>query len=213
MRHRKIFDISVTLGEEAIDYPGDPAYERHVASSLERGDAFELSRLSLSAHCGTHLDAPSHFLRGGKSIDQFLPGTFILPAHVREVRHPKSVQRSALEDLRVDSGAALLLKTENSTSGRCRSGVYTEDYVHLNPEVADICVEKKLALVGLDYITVEKPGDIYFPVHRRLLGSGILILEGLDLTQVGEGQYTLICLPLKIRGGEASPVRAILVEE
>ena len=93
-----------------------------------------------------------------------------------------------------------------------KNGTFSEQFVYLSPEAADICINKKVKLVGLDYITVERYGDQEFPIHRRLLENNIPLLEGIYLKDVPAGRYTLICLPLKIRGGEASPVRAILVQ-
>jgi len=117
-----------------------------------------------------------------------------------------------LENLDIEPGDALLFKTDNSISSRCRNGVFFESFVYLSSEAADFCVEKKVSLVGIDYISIEKYGDETFPSHRKILGNNILILEGIDLKAVPPGKYTLLCLPLKIKGGEASPVRAILLQ-
>ena len=107
-------------------------------------------------------------------------------------------------------GDALLFKTDNSLSGRCRTGTFSERFVYLSPGAAQFCVDRKLGLIGVDYITIERYGDEAFPAHRTILGKDILVLEGIDLGNVPPGRYTLFCFPLKIKDGEASPVRAIL---
>ena len=88
----------------------------------------------------------------------------------------------------------------------------TKDFVYLTPEAAEFCVEQNSRLVGIDYITIEKYGDEFFPAHRKILGNNMFVLEGIDLNGVPPGRYTLMCLPLRIKGGEASPARAILLQ-
>ena len=207
----QIYDITVTLGGGSIDYPGDPPYRREQISALRDGGAYDLSLLQMSAHAGTHIDAPAHFIPGGRTIDQYAAGDFILPAHVISIESKESIRVSELEDVDIRPGDAVLFKTDNSRSGRCRSGTLSPVYVSLSEEAAEFIIGKKTGLAGIDYISAERHGETGFPVHKALLRNGILLLEGIDLGQVPEGAYTLWCLPLKIAGGEASPVRAILM--
>jgi arylformamidase len=206
-----VYDISVLLGGESIDFPGDPPYVRERVGRIGETGPYELSSLRMSAHAGTHLDSPSHFFAGGWTIDAYPARDFILPARVVQAAGRDAVLPADLENARLRSGEAVLFKTANSLTGRSTSGVFSPDYVYLTLEVARVCVEKRVPLVGLDYITVERYGDQAFPVHRVLSENGILILEGIHLEQVPPGGYVLICLPLKIKGGEASPVRAVLL--
>lgn len=207
---KKIYDISVRLGDESIDYPGDTPYSRELIGTIKENGIYELSKLVMSAHAGTHIDTPAHFIQGGKTLDQYGPRDFILPAQVVEISDKLSVQPAELKNIVIEAGEALLFRTDNSMSERSRSGNFSEQFVYISPEAADICIEKKVKLVGLDYITVERYGDQEFPTHRRLLENDIPVLEGIYLKEVPAGRYTLICLPLKINGCEASPVRAIL---
>jgi arylformamidase len=209
----RIYDITTLLGVESIDYPGDPPYVREVLCRIGDGGPYEMARLEMSAHCGTHLDAPAHFVRGGKTIDRYEACDFILPARVIAVEDREAVRSVELSSTEIQPGDALLFKTDNSASGRCKAGSFSEKYVHLSLEAAAYCVEKRVNLVGLDYITVERYGDDDFPVHRLLLENGILILEGINLENVPVGRYTLFCFPMKISEGEASPVRAILLAD
>jgi arylformamidase len=131
---------------------------------------------------------------------------------VIEVEGKRSIHPKHLKNLELKQGEALLFKTDNSMSGILISGEFTEDFVSLSPEAADFCVEKKWSLLGIDYVTIGKFGEESVDVHRKLLGHGILILEGINLKAVPPGRYTLICLPLRINGGEGSPVRAVLLK-
>ncbi len=208
----KIHDISVLLGEESITYPGDPEYQREFVFTIADSGICNVSRLSMSAHTGTHLDAPLHFVEGGKSIDQFSPAQFILPAVVIDIHNKTAVYPTELESAEINEGDAVLFRTENSLSGRCKSGVFSEDYVYVSPAAAEFCAEKRVRLIGIDYITIEKHRDETFPSHHIILGNDIFILEGVNLLDIKPGRYTLCCLPLKIKGGEASPARAVLLE-
>lgn len=210
IKYETIYDISVLLGGESIDYPGDTPYSRDLISTIKDSGICDLSKLVMSAHSGTHIDAPSHFVSNAKSIDQYSVKEFILPAQVVNIEDKESIRPSEMENLDVEPGDALLFKTDNSLSGRCRTGVFSENFVYLSPEAADFCVEKKVSVVGIDYITIERYGDEAFPAHCKILENNIFVLEGINLKGVLPGRYTLFCLPLKIKDGEASPVRAIL---
>lgn len=210
--YQTIYDISVLLGEEAIDYPGDPPFRREMLYALRNGDAADVSQLSMSAHAGAHLDAPAHFFdRPEYAIDRYPVQTFILPAMVAPIKDSQTIRPRELEGVEIHPGDALLFKTANSLDGRCKSGMFREDFVDISPETADFCLAQGVKLVGIDYVSVERHGDGTYPVHHKLLGNNVFILEGINLAEVPPGRYTLICLPLKIKGGEASPVRAVLL--
>jgi arylformamidase len=207
-----IHDITVTLGAESTAYPGDTPYLRDLTARIRDGDVSDVSRLTISCHAGTHLDAPAHFIPGAKTLDQYRAENFVLPALVVNIEDELCVRRRDLKGLKLSAGEAVLFRTRNSTSGLITSGAFSEQYVHLSLEAAELCVERGIQLVGLDYLSVDRYGDDGFPVHRKLLGSGVLILETVNLRDVPPGKYTLIALPLKLAGAEASPVRAILVQ-
>lgn len=210
-RYEAIYDISVWLGAESIDYPGTIPFSREPIETAKDSAINENSKLVMSAHSGTHLDFPAHFIPGGKHIDDYPAQRFILPAQVVGIKDKEAVRPSELKDLDIKPGDALLFKTDNSIGGRCVSGVFCESFVYMLPEAADFCVDKKVSLIGIDYGSPDRYGDEDFPVHRKLLGNGILILEGINLKEVPPGRYTLFCPPLKIKGAEGSPARAILI--
>jgi arylformamidase len=210
---RRIHDISVILGVESVDYPGDTPYVRESLQNAGSGGTITVSKLIMSAHSGTHIDAPSHFIPGGKSIDRYTVADFVIPALVVETGDEDAITASALKGCDIREGDALLFKTGNSRTGRARGRVFSQNFVYLSEEAAHFCVERRVRLVGIDYATIDGPGKEHHPVHRILLERGVLILEGLNLHRIDPLRYTLLCLPLSIQDGEASPVRAVLIEE
>lgn len=206
------YDISIILGEQNITYPGDRPFVREATGPIPGIKVTEESNLALSSHSGTHLDAPAHFVPGGKHLDDFPLDSFVLPAHVVEVFDPEAVRAEDLEDVVVQPGDAILFRTGNSHSGRVVSGEFSDRYVYISADAAQWCVDRQLTLVGLDYISVDRYGDADTPAHLILLGAGILALETVNLTEVRPGRYTLICFPLRIKGAEGSPVRAVLTD-
>ncbi len=212
MSHGKLYDISVSLGDESIDFPGDTPYQRKMVQTLEDGGECNLSEITMSAHAGTHMDAPYHFCSDGKTIDQFPVEKFVLSALVVHIQNRVSIGPEELDRVNVSAGDAILFKTSNSTKGWVANGVFEENFVYLSEKGADWCLRKGVGLVGIDYITIEKYGSKGFPVHRKILGRGIPILEGVNLKSVPAGKYTLYCFPMKIGGGEGAPVRAVLMD-
>ena len=206
-----IYDISVSLGQEDITYPGDTSFSRKIICEVNDGSMSCTSRLVMSAHTGTHLDTPAHFFAEARNLDQYIAKDFILPAQVVEIKGDKPITPLELESVKIMPGDAILFKTENSRSGKCTAGVFSNHFVYLTQKAADLCTAKKPSLIGIDYISVDRFNDENFPVHRTLLENNILILESINLKQVPPGRYTLVCLPLKIKGSEASPVRAVLL--
>jgi arylformamidase len=212
LQFTKLFDLSVPLGEETVIYPDDLPYTREENYSSNGGDPIKLSSITMSAHSGTHIDLPAHFFSDNKTIESYPPEEFILPAQVVEIDNPRLVEKDELSTKEIGTGLALLFKTANSRQGLLCAGRFTENYVSLSPAAALYCVEKRARLVGLDYLSVDRYGDQNYPIHHILLKNGIIVLECINLVEVPEGEYTLICLPLKLKGAEASPVRAVLLK-
>ncbi|HNY35564.1 MAG TPA: cyclase family protein [Methanothrix soehngenii] len=207
---KDVYDISVPLNRAPI-YPGDRPFSREWMARLDGGDGYNLSALSLGSHAGTHLDFPAHLLKGGRGQDEYPPGSFIMPAEVVCVPGDGPVMPGSLPELGIESGQALLFKTGNFRRNLMHQAGFSEDFISLSEQAARLCVARRVKLVGIDYLSVDEYGDDSLPVHRTLLENDILILEGIDLEAVPCGRYTLICLPLRIEGAEASPVRAVLV--
>jgi arylformamidase len=207
---KEVYDISAPLNT-VPSYPGDKLYFREWMARLDGGKDYCLSALAISSHAGTHLDFPSHLLKGSKSQDRYSLKRFIIPAEVISVPGEGPVLPSSLPGCKINKGQALLFKTDNSQKRLMHQTAFSEEFVYLSPDVAHLCVAAEVSLVGIDYLSVDKYGDDSLPVHRTLLENDVLILEGIDLADVPSGGYSLICLPLSIKDAEAAPVRAVLV--
>jgi len=210
MNFEEIYDISAPL-DMVPAYPGDLSFFREWTARLDDGKDYSLSSLALCSHAGTHLDFPSHLLKGGKAQDKYSLKRFIIPAKVISVPGEGQVLPSCLQGGKIDKGQALLFKTGNSQKRLMHQTAFSEDFVSLSLELAQLCVAEGVSLVGIDYISVDRCEDESLPIHNILLKNDVLILEGIDLGAVSPGRYWLICLPLKIKDAEAAPVRAVLV--
>jgi len=209
----QIYDVSVTLSDQTPTYPGDPGIEITQWLNLEQGDAANVSLLHFGAHSGTHVDAPAHFIKGGSKVDSLSFENLIGPACVLEVPDEvMEIGKDFLTGLDLMNVERVLFKTRNSAFWSEANGHFRSDYTYLTAEAAAFLVEKKIKLVGIDYLSVEKFKADKFETHEILLGHGVTILEGLDLRQVSSGDYELICLPLKIGAGsgDGAPARAVL---
>ncbi len=202
-------DISVPLKSGMVHWPSDPPVRIDRVKALERGDHSTLSRLAMSAHAGTHVDAPLHFIRGAQGLEAMPLAATIGPARVLEIRNPRVVEPEELSRHRIRRGERILLKTRNST--RCwTTDAFVQDFVSLSLDAARLFASAGVRVVGIDYLSVGPYQGDGAAIHRTLLGAGVWIIEGLNLASVVPGRYTLICLPLKIPQGDGAPARAIL---
>jgi kynurenine formamidase/threonine dehydrogenase-like Zn-dependent dehydrogenase len=198
-------DLTVGIQHEMVHFPGDPGVELKQTKHLDRGDSATVSHLSLGVHTGTHVDAPVHFIGGAPGVDEFSIDAMIGPARVIEILGKEICTAQDLAAYDIQAGERLLLRTSNSN--RCWNvGAFVEDYSHLDTSAARMLAERRVRMVGIDYLSIGRGKDGP-EVHRILLGAGVVILEGLDLSRVDAGFYDVICLPLKILGGDGAPAR------
>ena len=202
-------DISVPITDSMLVWPGDPPVRVEQISNIEQGDSHNLSLLSMSSHTGTHIDAPVHFFANGLSVDKIALENLIGITRVIEISDIKSVEPEDLKPFNIRKGERILIKTCNSGLWRDRT-LFNKDFVYLTVETATYLKENGVSLIGVDYLSVGNDGEEGSKVHRILLGAGITIIEGLDLSSVTPGEYDMICLPLKIQNGDGAPARAIL---
>jgi len=205
----KWIDVSVPLVAGMVHWPGNPPVRIERTEDIERGDVANVSALSLGAHTGTHMDAPLHFIRGGADIASMPPAAAIGRARVVAVRDPECIRRRHLEGLRLRAGERVLFKTRNSRRCWTEPG-FVEDFVYISAGAAAYLAERRVGMVGVDYLSVggfRKDGR---ETHLHLLGAGIWVVEGLDLSRVRPGPVEFVCLPLKITGGDGAPARAVL---
>lgn len=199
-------DISRTISGDAPVYPGDPAPRLERLQAIARGDPVNLLGLHGTAHLLTHLDLPRHFSDAGAAAAEIPVERCIGPALVIEVEGPAVLPEHVPDHA---AGLNLLFRTRHSRAWDPR--VYDTSHVYISPEAARAIAARGANLAGIDYLDVDRHGDPDYPAHRTLLSAGVLILEGLDLAGAAPGRYTLIALPLKIAGGDGSPVRAVLL--
>lgn len=205
-----IYDITVPLRSGMPIYEGDPGLEIQPWSSMEKGDSANVSFLHFGAHTGTHVDAPAHFIEGAGKLDALPLGILIGP--VRVVRVPEDrneIDPSFLAGCDLDNVERVLFHTRNSAFW---SEGFRKDYTHLLPEAAQMLADRGIKLVGIDYLSIEKFHSGHHRTHLTLLSKGIVIVEGLNLTEVPDGDYELICLPLRIAdgAGDGAPARVVL---
>lgn len=206
----RIIDISVPFFEGMMKYPSLEPFERKWLRSFENGDQNQVSYIQSPSHNGTHLDAPSHYIKGGKTMDDLPLDRFYGICQVIEIpENLKAVTREFLQEnpLKADK---VLLKSSNSAS---RMEKFAEDYVYLDADGAKYLVEQGVRLVGVDYVSVDAKVAPDKPTHHMLLGNEVIILECANLKDVDPGLYTLAAFPLKITGAEGAFCRAVLIQD
>ena len=212
----RIYDVTVPISETMPVWPGDPRVKIEQRSSIAEGDDANVSQLHLSSHTGTHVDAPYHFDRLGLTVDRLDPELLIGPAFIAEADRLEgnTIQVYDLASLHFPkSTTRLLIKTTNSYLWEDRQIEFERNYVHLDRKSADWLVRRGIRLLGVDYLSVEAFQSADNEVHKILLGSGMVIVEGLDLSRVPPGRCQLACLPLKIEGGDGAPARVFVIRD
>lgn len=204
----RIYDVSVPLSPALAGYPGDPAIEIIPVAQLARGDVANVSRVTLSSHSGTHLDAPRHFFAQGTTVDALDLEILLGPARVCTLTSATHITADDLRSLPLEGVKRVLFKTTNGALWDLPG--FRTNYVALTASAARLLVDMGVQLVGIDYLSVDAFARQDFPVHRLLLGAHVLILEGLDLRAVPPGDYELVVLPLRLQDGDGAPARAIL---
>lgn len=205
----KIFDISLPLNNQTVVYPGNVPLTIDVHHEMPE-HATHLSKITMGSHTGTHVDAPSHAVAGAPSLDTIPLETFV--GHCRVLDCTKSVgsvKISDLEQYKIKKEERILVKTQNSLLGFEK---FRDDYIYLDGDCADYLAELGIMLFGIDYFSIKQRGSKDQRPHTSLLSKNIPIIEGLDLSQVPAGDYTLYCLPLKFTGIEGGPARVILTD-
>ena len=205
-----IYDITVPIRAGMPIYEGDPTLNIESWSAMAKGDSANVSFLHLGAHTGTHVDAPAHFIEGANKIDSLSLDALIGSARVIRVPDDRmEIDPEFLNECDLSNVTRVLFHTRNSSFW---SEGFRKDFTHLMPEAAELLVELGIKLVGNDYLSVEKFHSGHHRTHLTLLRNGVVIVEGLNLSDVPAGDYELICLPLKIAdgAGDGAPARVVL---
>ena len=208
----RTYDISLAISPEMVVWPDDPPVELIRTSKIEEGAVANVSHLRMSVHAGTHIDAPRHFLEKGGLVEDIPIELLLGRAYV--LRLPDEVDlitQNMVENSTIPPRTKrVLFRTRNSGIWKSDHKTFVKNFVALAPDAAEYLIKRGVKLVGIDYLSIA-PFDDPVPTHKILLEAGIVILEGLNLSGVDQGRYTLYCLPLKLTGVEGAPVRAVLV--
>ena len=203
----KYYDISLNLSPETVSWVTSSPLELQERRRMSRGDQNNSSALNMSAHAGTHLDAPFHFVPDGTTIDSLPLELFMGPALVHAVEAESHITAKHVSAIDLKGVTRVLFKTRNSRLLQ-QSG-FEPNFVAFSVEAAEALVAQGVRLVGLDYLSVAHVNE-QVPGHRAFLDHGVALLEGVDLSDIKPGIYELICFPLRLRGLDGAPCRAVL---
>ena len=202
-------DISLPVTTGRVVWPGDPGVRVDKLLQIEKGDICNTRHLSTPVHVGTHVDAPLHFIDGGDGIETLPIPSLAGRAKVIEIKNKEKIPLEEIENKGITEGDIVLFKTVNSGT-YLKEGSFNENYVYLSTSAAEFLVSKNIRTVGIDYYSIAGINSNLIECHQVLLGAGVVIIEGLDLSSVNEGLYDFVCLPLKIVGSDGAPARAII---
>ena len=196
----KIYDISQEVFGCRV-YPGDPSPKKTVLSSIEKGALYNLTEFSMCAHNGTHIDAPFHFIKDGKTVDEISLEVFIGMAYV--VEHHGVVS---------DDDALKIIEKAKKHNSEAAKRILIKGDAEVSAEAAKICAASEILLLGNESQTVG-PENAPMAVHQILLSTGVVLLEGIRLSEVSEGAYLLNAAPLNLSGADGSPCRTVLIDD
>jgi len=209
----RVFDISVPISPDLPVWPGDPAVELERIANIAEGANANVSRLACGVHVGTHVDAPVHFVEGAASIESLPLDRLLGRAYVAEFGEIDVIDDETLDSVNIPAEVSrLLFKTQNSAFWSESPHSFHEDFIAIDARGAQWLTDRGVHTVGVDYLSVAPFGDSV-PTHTILLEAGVVIIEGLNLSGVDAGWYSLYCLPLKLVGSDGAPARAVLLQE
>jgi len=208
----RIYDISTPVRDGGVDYPENPEIHIQPQQAISQGAGANVSSVAFGSHTGTHVDAVRHFFDDGQTVDQIPLERFIGPALL--LAFPDDLMSVGAADIakhEIGDHTRILLRTRNSSF--LEGPQFVKDYTYLAPDGAEYLVSHGVELVGIDYFSIEQFHSGHHRTHRALLEKGVVIVEGLALSEPPAGAYQLICLPLRQAGLDGAPARAVLVDE
>ena len=208
-RPPRLVDVSVLLAPGIPIYPGNPEFEVTPIHRIADGHSSNNSKLVMGTHTGTHVDAPLHFFDGRPGVDGMALELLIGRARVIDLPHRGGITETHLAAAGLREDIRVLLRTPNSALWNTSEGFRT-DYTYLTEGGAKFLVDQGVKVVGVDYLSVEQYQKAGAPAHKTLLGSGLIIIEGLNLSEAEAGQYEMYCLPLRLANGDGAPARVVL---
>ncbi|MBW8010109.1 MAG: cyclase family protein [Chloroflexi bacterium] len=207
----RTYDITLTISPNIVVWPEDPPVNLERVSKMEDGAIANVSRIAMSVHTGTHIDAPFHFIEGGETVENISLRLLTGRAYVLHLPDVDLITTEILENANIPPRTRrVLFRTRNSEQWKKANNKFNKEYVSLSADGAEYLINRGVKLVGVDYLSVAPFNDVV-PTHQALLEAGVVIVEGLNLSAVSQGRYTLYCLPLKLANSDGAPARAILV--
>jgi arylformamidase len=208
-RGTRLIDVSVLLRPGVPTYPGNQPFEFAPVKRIARGDSSNVSKLVMGTHTGTHVDAPKHFFDDKPGVEALPLDLLIGRARVIDVPVRGGITETHLAQAGLREDLRVLLRTPNSALWNTHDGFH-EDYTYLTDSGARFLVEQGVKVVGVDYLSVEQFHKAGAPAHHALLGGGVVVIEGLDLSEADAGAYEMYCLPLRIDAADGAPARVVL---
>src|SRR3954451_1287600 len=208
-RAPRLVDVSVLLSPDLATYPGGPPFELSPIKRVAEGGSSNVSRLALGTHTGTHVDAPRHFFDDKPGVDRLPLELLIGRTRVIDLPHRGGITEPHLAAAGLREDLRVLLRTPNSALWNSSEGFHT-DYTYISEDGAKFLVDQGVKVVGVDYLSVEQFKKAGAPAHHVLLGNGVIIIEGLNLSDAEPGPYEMYCLPLKLANGDGAPARVVL---
>jgi len=206
----RIIDISQPIEDSMVYYSSLTSFKFNWLKHYSRGDNRSISEFCMASHIGAHIDSPYHYIPNGKKLDELDLEVFYGKARIIEVENEQKITAEFLKKVG-DLPERILFKTRNSQLYNKKS--FTPDYVYIDSEAAKYISQFPVKLIGIDYLSIDKYQDTSKDAHKILLSKGIVLLEGIILTEVDEGNYQIACFPIKIKGVEAAPCRAVLIDD
>ena len=208
-RSPRLLDVSVLVKPGVPTYPGNPEFEMQPVKRIADGGSSNLSRLVMGTHTATHVDAPRHFFDDGPGVDALPLDLLVGRSRVIDLPHRGGITQEHLAAAGLREDLRVLLRTPNSALWNSSDGFH-EDYTYLTEGGAQYLVDQGVKVVGVDYLSVEQFHKAGAPAHHALLGNGVVVIEGLNLSDADAGQYEMYCLPLRIEGADGAPARVVL---
>jgi len=203
-----MIDVTAPLSADVPVFPGDPCFHMEFPYRIAQGKPYNIAQVTMGVHSGTHVDAPYHFIEDGATVDALPLEILMGKVRVVQVAAREAIDLADVQSLDLTDEIRVLFKTR--MSGQLRKREFQEDFVYLTPAAAVHLVRAGIKLVGVDYLSVEKFQSPDYATHHTLLGAGVVIIEGLDLSEADAGEYDMTCLPLRMVGADGSPARVVL---
>ena len=209
----KIFDVTVPIKNFMPVWPGDPHVDNQLVSSIENGDEANVTSIKMSAHTGTHIDAPRHFVRSGTAIEALDLTTLLGDVEIIEIDiGVAQIDVSALEGLeRTQWPQRVIFKTNNSFLRLFDKDYFYNNFTALLPDAAAYLIQNGVKLVGIDYLSIA-PFINGSETHIKLMEKNVIVIEGLNLADISPGIYDLIALPILLEGADGAPARVLLIQ-